>query len=115
MYVAKEVYLAIRENSDHPLKAMVLNTSNGPTALTESRQYSDVLAYQLDEWLRAKSSRKNELIKKLKIKPEFLFDLRFGLIQATHPIWAEVEAAMRDKKDEGPLKPSKKTSNNSRK
>lgn len=115
MYVAKEVYLAIKENTDHPLKVIVLNTSNGSTLLSESRKYADARAMQLDEWLNIKSSRKNALIDKLKIKPEFLFDLRFGLIQANHPIWAEVEAAMREYKDEGPSKPLKKTSNNSRK
>lgn len=99
IYIAKEVYLAIKEGTDHPLLGDVLKTDFSPTPLSESKQYSDVTAMRLDEWIRAKSNRKKVLIDKLKITPEFLFNLRFGLIQVTHPIWAEVEAAMREQED----------------
>lgn len=97
--IAKEVYLAIKEGTDHPLLGDVLKTDFSPTPLSESKQYSDATAMRLDEWIRAKSNRKKVLIDKLKITPEFLFNLRFGLIQVTHPIWSEVEAAMREQED----------------
>lgn len=99
IYIAKEVYLAIKDGTDHPLLGDVLKTDFSPTPLSESKQYSDATAMRLDEWIRAKSNRKKVLIDKLKITPEFLFNLRFGLIQVTHPIWSEVEAAMREQGD----------------
>ncbi|MCO8112868.1 hypothetical protein NI465_01430 [Acinetobacter lwoffii] len=99
IYIAKEVYLAIKDGTNHPLKAAVLSTNQEPTLLSEGRGYSDPTALYLDNWLSAKSTRKSYLLGKLKIKPEFLFNLRFGLIQVTHPIWTEVEAAIREFKD----------------
>ncbi|HBI1384563.1 TPA: hypothetical protein JI393_RS14370 [Acinetobacter baumannii] len=96
IYIAKEVHRAIQNGTDHPLLDHVLNTGFSPTPLSESNHYSDVMALRLDHWISAKRNRKNVLIEKLNIKPEFLFDLRFGLIRSTHPIWPEVEAAMRE-------------------
>lgn len=94
IYIAKEVYLAIKEDTDHPLKDLVLNVEGAPTKLSESSRYTSPMAQRLDNWLCAKASRKGELIRLLNIKPELLFDLRFGLISDSHPAWAEVEAAI---------------------
>lgn len=94
MYIAKELHLAIKNGVFHPLKSEVQGTAIGSTPLSESKRYADPAAFFLDAWINEKKSRKSLLLEKLRIKPEFLFDLRFGLLPATHPIWTEVEAVI---------------------
>ena len=94
IYVAKEIYQAIKLDQPHPLRDAVENVQQEATALSESRVYASALAFNLDKFLSEKKANHDAVLQKLNIKPEFLFNLRFGLIPESHPIWAEVEAVL---------------------
>ena len=94
MYIAKELYIAIKNDAFHPLKSEVQGVTISSTPLSKSKRYADPTAHFLDTWINEKKSRESLLLEKLRIRSEFLFDLRFGLLPAAHPIWTEVEAVI---------------------
>ena len=94
IYVAKEIYQAIKLDQPHPLRDAVENVQQEATTLSKSNVYAGHMAFNLDKFLSEKKAHKDLVLQKLRIKPEFLFDMRFGLIPESHPIWAEVEAAL---------------------
>lgn len=94
MYVAKELYWAIKMDLPHPLRDAVEGIKPAETALSKSNVYAGHMAFNLDKFLSEKKAHKDLVLQKLRIKPEFLFDMRFGLIPESHPIWTEVEAVL---------------------
>lgn len=66
MYIAKELYIAIKNDAFHPLKSEVQGVTISSTPLSKSKRYADPTAHFLDTWINEKKEPKKSFTRKIK-------------------------------------------------